>query len=166
MNGGAHLFPRLRPNTPWLIIHKRQAAKLVHAECLKGVLDEGGVGDPAQALRYIAGIGIVATKDNEDCHDGGSQSLCCITCAKFVLSLHMPILSNYDGYCNSGALKFQKPARCVNSCHDHFQGEQTHIMQKTEPQAQKERAKVNQVKKVEATSSHNNKQNTNSRVRE
>ena len=37
---GAHLFPRLRPNTPWLVIHKRQAAKLVHTECLKGVLDE------------------------------------------------------------------------------------------------------------------------------
>ena len=106
---GAHLFPRLRPNTPWLVIDKRQAAKLVHTECLKGVLDEGGVGNPAQALGYIAGIGIVATKDNEDCHDGRSQSLCCITCAKFALSLHMPILKNCDGCyrCyNTGALKF------------------------------------------------------------
>ena len=106
MNGGPHLFPRLRPNTPWLIIHKRQAAKLVHTECLKGVLDEGGMGDPAQAFGYIASIGIVATKDNEDCHDGGSQRLCGITCAKSVLSLNMPIMNTCEGCYNTGALEF------------------------------------------------------------
>ena len=45
------------------------------------MLDEGGVGYPAQPLGHIACIGIVAAKDDEDCHDGRTQGLCCITCA-------------------------------------------------------------------------------------
>lgn len=39
------------------------------------------MGYPAQPPGHIACICIVASKDNEDCHDGRTQGLCRITCA-------------------------------------------------------------------------------------